>query len=103
LYKGKYDAPTGGAPVVTETGAYTGDLKVKYEALTEKLEAGGSKLADFVNGAWPHYKPDQPAFKAYGGMVVKESGAHKALLNELMGEIQAFRKAASSITKRWTA
>jgi hypothetical protein len=104
VYKGKYDAPTGPVPVVKETGAYTGELQTKYDALTDKLEAGGSKLADFVNGAWPLYKPDQPAFKQYTGMVVKESAAHKKLLNELMTDIQAFKRAyEKTVTKRWTA
>jgi hypothetical protein len=96
LYKGKYDAPTGPAPVVTETGAYPPALQVQYNNLVAKLEAGGSKLADFVNGAWPAYKPDAQAFKAYTGMVKEESKAGKVLLDSLMGDISAFKKAVAA-------
>jgi hypothetical protein len=55
LYKGKYDAPTGSPPVVQETGAYTGDLKVKYEAMAQELAAASRKLINYVNSVvWEH-------------------------------------------------
>jgi hypothetical protein len=96
LYKGKYDAPTGPAPVVTETGAYTPELQVQYNALVAKIAAGGDKLADFVNAAWPGYKPDAQAFKAYTGMVVKEGKEGKALVDSLKSDIDAFKKASQA-------
>jgi len=96
VYSGKYDNPTGPAPIVTETGAYNPELEVQYNNLVAKLEAGGLKLADFVNNAWPGYKPDAQAFKAYTGMVVKESKEGKALQDSMMADIEAFKKAAGS-------
>jgi hypothetical protein len=53
LYEGKHDAPTGPPPNVKETGAYTGQLKVKYEELKDKLDSYGGKIIDLVNKAWP--------------------------------------------------
>jgi hypothetical protein len=64
--------------------------------LVAKLVAGGDKLADFVNGAWPGYKPNATAFKQYTGMVVEEGKEGKKLVNTLMGEISAFKEAAKA-------
>lgn len=36
-----------------ETGAYSGQLKVKYDALIEKLETSNEKIIALVNKAWP--------------------------------------------------
>jgi hypothetical protein len=60
------------------------------------IVAGGDKLADFVNGAWPGYKPNATAFKQYTGMVVEESKAGKQLVNGLMAEILAFKDSAKA-------
>jgi hypothetical protein len=62
--------------------------------LVKKLVAGGDKLADFVNGAWPGYKPNATAFKQYSGMVVEEAKAGRQLVNGLMAEISAFKDEA---------
>lgn len=56
LYEGKHDAPTGSPPIVKETGAYTGQLQIKYEALKEKVDLYGGKIIDLVNKAWPANK-----------------------------------------------
>jgi hypothetical protein len=95
-YSGKYDAPTGAAPVVTETGDYPPDLEVRYKALAQTLQLAGEKLSDFVNSAWPGYKPDQPAFKQYTGMVAKAGKEDKALISSLMGQLEDFAKASGS-------
>jgi hypothetical protein len=91
LYSGKYDAPTGEAPVAKETGYYTGEIAQKYTALIAKLQAPGTKLTEFVNGAWPAYNPDKAAFKQYGGMVKDASKERNAILleaDELRKEIE---------------
>lgn len=62
--------------------------------MVKKLAAGGDKLADFVNAAWPGYKPDAVAFKQYAGMVGVEAKEGKKLVDGLMGEIQGFKDAA---------
>jgi hypothetical protein len=49
LFKGKYNAPTGLPPVVEETGAYTGELRAKYEAMAKQLAAATRKMINFVN------------------------------------------------------
>jgi hypothetical protein len=41
---------------VKETGAYTGQLKVMYEAMIEKLESSNQKIIELVNKAWPGNK-----------------------------------------------
>ena len=56
MYEGKHDAPIGLLPIIKETGAYTGHLKVKYEELKEKLDSYGGKIIDLVNKAWPANK-----------------------------------------------
>jgi hypothetical protein len=93
-YTGAYNPPTGQVPVVTETGAYPPELQRQYDSLAKKITAGGDKLADFVNAAWPGYKPDAVAFKQYTGMVSVEAKEGKKLVESLMGEIQAFKEAA---------
>jgi hypothetical protein len=42
--------------VVKETGVYTGDLKIKYEALRNKMSDSNSKIIEMVNKAWPANK-----------------------------------------------
>jgi hypothetical protein len=56
LYQGKHDAPTGPPPTVTETGTYTGELKVKYETLRDRISDSNSKIIEMVNKAWPANK-----------------------------------------------
>jgi hypothetical protein len=56
LYKGKYDTPTGSPPIVQATGAYSGQLQVKYEALKAQVSKYGGKIIDLVNKAWPANK-----------------------------------------------
>jgi hypothetical protein len=56
LYEGKHDAPTGSRPVVTKTGAYIGQLQVKYDALKSEISKYGGKIIDLVNKAWPANK-----------------------------------------------
>lgn len=72
---------------MTETGAYPPELQTQYDALAKKVAAGGDKLADFVNAAWPGYKPDAVAFKQYTSMVGVEAKEGKKLIDSLMGEI----------------
>jgi hypothetical protein len=62
--------------------------------LVARLVVGGDKLADFVNKAWPGYKPDAVAFKQYTGMVGVEAKEGKKLVDSLMGEIRAFKEKA---------
>jgi len=95
LYAGKFDAPTGPKIAVKETGAYTGEAKVKYETLVKKLDDSGAKLADFVNGAWPHYVPDQEEFKKYAGLIQIASGERKELLKEVDSLVTAIQKSTS--------
>lgn len=72
------------------------ELQIQYTALATKLATGGDKLADFVNAAWPGYKPDAVAFKQYTGMVGIEAKEGKKLVDSLMGEIQAFKDSAKA-------
>ena len=46
----------GSPPVVKETGAYTGELQVKYEAIRAQIEKYGAKIIELVNKAWPANK-----------------------------------------------
>jgi hypothetical protein len=92
-YSGKYDAPTGRAPVVTETGAYPPELELKYQDMLNRISRPGSDLASFVNTAWPHYKPDAAAFKKYPAMVQNASKETKSIVKSLMTDIEAFKKA----------
>ncbi|TLD37872.1 Rhamnogalacturonate lyase B [Venturia nashicola] len=55
-YEGKYDLPAGPAPVVKETGAYTGELQTKYEAIRDRMQDANSKIIEMVNKAWPANK-----------------------------------------------
>ncbi|RDI78049.1 hypothetical protein Vi05172_g11992 [Venturia inaequalis] len=55
-YDGRYDAPTGPAPAVKETGAYTGELQAKYEAMRDRMQDANTKIIDMVNKAWPANK-----------------------------------------------
>jgi hypothetical protein len=60
LYQGKYNNPTGPPPTVSETGAYTGELKVKYEAVAERLALATRKMINYVNTVvWQDEKVDQ--------------------------------------------
>jgi hypothetical protein len=98
LYKGKYEKPTGQAPVVKETGAYTGALETQYRQLSKKIEDAGLITLEFVNGAWEHYKPTD--FSKFGDKI-KEAGQSRVALQ---GEIDAFKAAVSKVvTKRFTA
>jgi len=92
-YSGKYDAPVGKAPVVTETGAYPPELELKYQDMLNRISRPGTNLASFVNTAWPHYKPDAAAFKKYPAMVKDASKETKAIVNSLVADIEAFKKA----------
>jgi hypothetical protein len=50
VYKGKYNAPTGSPPTVTETGAMTGQLKAKYDKVIRLLDEAGTKSIVYING-----------------------------------------------------
>jgi hypothetical protein len=99
VYKGKFDAPTGAAPVVTDTGAYTGQVKVLYDALLAKLDASGEKLSTFVNSAWSHYMPNKAEFKKYPAMVQLASQERKQILKEALPELQEAIKKQNADTK----
>jgi hypothetical protein len=96
-YNGKYDAPVGQPPVVTETGTYPPALEAKYEEMWKKVEKPGLVLSTFVNTAWHHYKPDAAEFKKYPGMVVESSKETKQVVKGLMDDIEAFKKAAQEV------
>jgi lytic cellulose monooxygenase (C1-hydroxylating) len=100
VYQGKYEAPTGQPPVVKETGAYTGELDVKYRDLVKKLDAAGVKLAEFVNEAWPHYEPSDKRFKEFPDLI-KQAMKERKLLSD---EVEAFKKAVQkTVVKRFFA
>ena len=92
MYKGKYEAPTGQPPVVRETGAYTGEVKAKYDAILGKLAESGGRLTDFVNAAWPHYKPDKVEFSKYPAMIVEASKERVQILKDLGSLKEAIQK-----------
>ena len=77
--------------MVKETGAYVGEVKVKYDAIVQKLDESGEKLSVFVNAAWPHYKPNQTEFAKYPAMIKKASKERLDILKDidlLLQEIQ---------------
>jgi hypothetical protein len=83
LYSGKFDTPTGEPPVVRETGEYSGEAKVRYADLVKRLDDAGGKLAEFVNAAWPHYKPNQTEFSKYPGLIQKASKERLEILKDI--------------------
>jgi hypothetical protein len=106
LYSGKFDAPTGQVPAVKDTGAYTGELKVKYDAILKKLDESGERLSEFVNKAWPHYEPNKAEFKKYPAMIVEASKERKQILVDI-GEVKRLadedRKTWGKVTRRFAA
>jgi len=83
LYAGKFDAPNGQPPVASETGEYTGEAKVRYQALVDKLDKSGEVLSNFVNSAWPHYKPNKTEFAKYPAMIQKASKERLDILRDI--------------------
>lgn len=83
MYKGRYDAPTSQPPVVKETGAYTGEVAAKYNELAKKLEDSGAKLVQFVNAAWPQYKPAPGGFTTYPDKIKEASKEHQDILKDI--------------------
>lgn len=57
VYKGRYDAPTGKAPVVKETGAYPPELQAKYETVMKHVDNVSALVIDAVNEGWPKNSP----------------------------------------------
>jgi hypothetical protein len=49
VYQGKYDAPAGTPPTVTETGAMTSELKVKHDKVIRQLDETGKKTILYIN------------------------------------------------------
>jgi len=93
MYNGKYDAPTGKPPVVKETGTYPPELEAKYEDMVRKIDKPGLVLSTFVNAAWHHYKTDADEFKKYPGLVIEATKETKKVVNSLLDDIEAFKKA----------
>jgi hypothetical protein len=92
LYEGKHDAPAGPPPIVKETGAYTGQLKVKYEELKDKLDSYGGRIIDLVNKAWPANKEYKDIGNAYMKMQMStESRDAYKRYEALKTEIEAFK------------
>jgi len=82
VYKGKYEAPTGSPPVVQETGAYTGDLKVKYDEMAKKLAAAIRKMINYVNTAvFQNGQMDTVAGAGFGAQVGEMLATRAKLLN----------------------
>jgi hypothetical protein len=52
LYRGRYDAPSGPIPVVKETGAYSGDIAAKYDALRSRMDRTSDSIISLVNDNW---------------------------------------------------
>ena len=54
-----------------------------YDAIVEKLDSSGAKLASFVNAAWPHYMPDKDEFKKYPDMIKVASKERVQILKDI--------------------
>jgi hypothetical protein len=89
---GKHDPPTGPAPVVRETGAYSGALGVKYEEIKKKLEVYGARIIGMVNTAWPANKEYKEIGNAYIKMQMSPGmrNAYKEY-EGLKSDIEAFK------------
>jgi hypothetical protein len=84
LYKGKFDAPTGQHPVVRETGAYTGESKVKYDKALGLLEKESKKLIAFVNEVvWQDNKIDPAGSAKFPSVVGNMVAQRQKILKEL--------------------
>ena len=79
--------------MVKETGAYTGEIKVKYDAIVKKLDESGAALSKFVNAAWPHYKPNKTEFAKYPAMIKEASKERVKILKDLDSLVQDIKKA----------
>jgi hypothetical protein len=82
VYKGQYNSPEGPQPVVNETGAYTGELKIKYEAMAKKLAVPTQDLVKYVNTqVWQDNKMNDAGMAGFAGVVSKVVGERNKIIN----------------------
>ena len=68
--------------MVLETGAYTGQLKVKYDAMAKKLAAATRKMINYVNTeVFQEHEMDQTGAAGFGAQVGNMLAERRRILN----------------------
>jgi hypothetical protein len=68
--------------VVQETGAYTGEIKVKYEEMANQLAAAGRKMINYVNTVvWQDGKIDPSGSRGFPAVVRNMLAERAKILN----------------------
>jgi hypothetical protein len=62
--------------------------------LIKKIERPTSKLATYINAAWPHYKADDDLMKGFGVVGAAASQESRQVMEAIKPEIEAFNKAS---------
>lgn len=92
LYWGKYEAPSGPAPVVREVGAFPGGMQKKYEELSVKFDGIVSALIDCINKIdFVNSKEKVPSLTDVFGDIGKMTSGIVGL-GTLPGDIASFKK-----------
>jgi Auxiliary Activity family 9 (formerly GH61) len=104
VYKGEYNAPTGPAPIVKETGYYPPDLQKKYVALRDKWTEFATAAIGFINSSDAgNSRKGEPTAAETAQLTTRLNNA-KSQIPSFLIELEAFMEEVEKrrkSTKRW--